>query len=540
MRIEGRRAHAVTKQGPMRGKLLDKGRLASFNGVPYAAPPVGAARWAPPRPHDGWTDERDCLKPSAKAWQRATLSDEFFQKLTEGLGLAPWRRRALSTMLKVVPQKQDEDCLYLNVRAPVNGEALPVLVWIHGGDHTDGSGHEPMYEGRGLAGRDAVVVTINYRLGMFGFFAHPDLAEESSDGVSGNYGLLDQIAALEWVRDNIAEFGGDPDCITIFGESAGGQAVLNLMTAPKARGLFHRAIAQSPSDSGRWLHLRRPVLDFTSAESAGQRFADLVVGEGDGQLARLRSISAETLTDHYQDNPHLGRYFYPCVDGAVLPMAPMTAFSLGAQAPVPFVIGYNADEGSLLAEFMHPAGGEFEASDEPDIRATFIRSYGSPEQADRLLAAYPGLAEGEPEAVLDHVGDHMFGVHVDHASRHHAAAGHPVYRYHYRSVPASPTQTAGAFHAAEVLNVFGTSFPLVPAPEGTDELDADMGDRWVEFARTGSPNLPGRVDWPRYESSEPRHMVFDRPTSAPDDCPAQPGLDIMRERIDHLSAAVAD
>ena len=228
------------------------------------------------------------------------------------------------------------------------------------------------------------------------------------------------------------------------------------------------------------------------------------------------------------------------VDGHVLPMTPMTAFSRGAQAPVPFVIGYNADEGSLLADFMHPAGGEFEPGDDIDIRPAFIRSYGSPEQTDRILAAYPGLADGERDAVHDHVADHMFGVHVDHASRQHAAAGHPVYRYHYRSVPASPTQTAGAFHAAEVLNVFGTSFPLVPPPEGTDELDADMGDRWVEFGRTGSPNVPGRVEWPRYDPAAPLHMVFDRPTSAPQDCPAQVGLDIMRERIDHLSASVAD
>ncbi len=540
MRVEGRRPHAVTKSGPVRGKLMSKGRIAAFNGVPYAAPPVGRARWCPPRPHDGWTDERDCTKPGPSAWQRATLGDEFFAALVDGLGLAAWRRRTLTTLLKVMPQKQSEDCLHLNVRAPVHGDALPVLVWIHGGDHTDGSGHEPIYEGRHLAARDAVVVTINYRLGLFGFFAHPELAEESPDGVSGNYGLLDQIAALEWVRDNIAEFGGDPDCVTVFGESAGGQAVLNLMTSPRARGLFHRAIAQSPSDSGRWLHLRRPVLDFTSAEAAGGRFADLVVGEGRGQLSRLRSISAETLTEYYREHPHLGRYFYPAVDGAVLPTTPMTAFSLGAQARVPLIVGYNADEGTLLAGVTHPVGGEFESTGRPDIRATLIRSYGSVEEAERLLAAYPGLADGDPDAVVTHIGDHMFGVHVDHASRRHAAAGHPTYRYHYRSVPASPEQTAGAFHAAEVINVFGTSLPLVPAPAGTDELNAEMGDRWVGFARTGTPEVAGRSDWPRYDPENPVHMVFDRPTSAVEPCPAQEGLDVMRDRIDRLSGLVAD
>jgi para-nitrobenzyl esterase len=540
MRIEGRDAHVTTKNGPVKGTVT-RGAIAAFNGIPYAAPPLGSRRWRPPAAHDGWSDTLACTKPRERAWQRSTLNSEYTKMRTEGLGVAKWRQLLLSAQVKVMPRRQSEDCLHLNIRTPVLGEHLPVMVWIHGGDHTDGAATEPTYEGRKLAARGCVVVTINYRLGMFGFMAHPELSEESNAGVSGNYGLLDQIAALAWVRDNIGEFGGDPGNVTIFGQSAGGQAVLNLMAAPLARGLFHRAIAQSPSDSGRWLHLHKPILDFTPAEAAGTRFANLVVGEGDGQLTRLRSLNADKLNRIYRESRHLARYFYPCVDGEILPEAPMAAFTNNRQAPVPLTIGYNADEGTLIAEFLHPAGAEFEPVDldADGLRAVLQRSYGSGERVERLIDAYPGLLDRDRDAVLAHCGDHMFGVHVDHAARCHAAAGHPTYRYHYRSVPKSPTQTAGAFHSAEVLNVFGTRLPLVPSPNGTGELDTNMGDRWVGFARTGEPNHAGRDIWPAYDPANPHHMVFDRPTSSPQPCPSQPGLDVMRERVVYLSELAA-
>jgi para-nitrobenzyl esterase len=455
-----------------------------------------------------------------------------------GLGLSAARRRALAVAVKLVPKKQNEDCLTLNIRAPQHASDLPVMVWIHGGDHTDGSGAELIYQSNVLPERGCVLVTVNYRLGLFGFFAHPELSAESDDGVSGNYGLLDQIAALEWVRDNIEAFGGDPGNVTIFGESAGGEAVLNLMTAPRARGLFHQAIAQSPSDSGRWLNLHLPVLDFEPAVETGQAFAELA---GEGSIDELRAIDAETLSALYKANPQYGRSFYPVVDGVVLPTAPMTAFSRGEQAPVPLMIGYNADEGTLLAGFMHPAGAEFEApadgSEVPraEIRRGFERSYPTPEQVDRLFAAYPGLAAGEMAARIDHAGDHMFGVHVDHAARCHAEQGHPAYRYHFRAVPASPKQTAGAFHAAEVFYVFDTSFPLVPTAGDAHLLAREMGDRWFAFAATGVPDSPGRVTWPVYRQDDAQQMVFDRPTSHVAACPSEDGLDLMRERIKWLS-----
>ncbi len=548
--------------GSVRGATSAKGTMINVMGIPYAAAPTGDRRWTPPAAAASWRGTKSCKKAGPMPMQRKANFDAFFDNLIAGLGLGRAKQKAMRAAINAVPSKESEDCLTLNVRAPKSATGLPVMVWIHGGDNTDGSSGEPMYQGNALPERGCVLVTINYRLGLLGFFAHPELSAESPDGVSGNYGLLDQIAALEWVRDNIEAFGGDPSRVTIFGESAGGQDVLHLMTAPRARGLFHRAIAQSPSDSGRWLHLRSPAMDLMSAEEAGVAFADLAVGPGPGQLERLRAMDAEELHSLYRANPVLGRHFYPCVDGRILPAAPMTAFSRKQQAPVPLMIGYNADEASLLAEFMHPAGPEFLPRDglpEPmaatgeviedvpvptvncspeEVADAFSRSYPTEAHVARVFAAYPGLDRLDSTAVEIHLADHMFGVHVDHASREHAAAGYPVYRYHFRSLPALPNQTIGAFHAAEIVHVFGTSLPLVPEGEGAHLLTRAMGDHWFAFAAEGVPDHPGRPSWPGYVPSDPHHMVFNRPNSGVEPCPPQAGLDLMRERINWLNESL--
>lgn len=530
-----------TTSGDIIGAYKAKGTMVRFQGIPYAAPADGDDRWGPPQPVQPWATTRRCVRPGPIAPQRAQAMELFAKLLGEKLGISKAKQVVLAKAL-MLPRKQSEDCLTLNVRAPAHADGLPVMVWIHGGDHTDGSGIEPLYASDVLPERGCVLVTINYRLGLFGFFAHPDLAAKNEDGVAGNYGLLDQIAALEWVRDNIAAFGGDPGNVTIFGESAGGEAVLNLMTSPRARGLFHKAIAQSPSDSGRWLHLDQPMLDFESALDAGKRFADAVVGPQPGQLDRLRALPVKQLSEAYRAHPEIGRHFYPCVDGVVLPETPMTAFSKGTQAPVPLMIGYNADEGSLLQPFMHPAGGEFYRDIDDtvpptadDVRATFEKSYGSAERVDRLFEAYPGLASQEEGASMVHAGDHMFGVHVEHATIQHAKLGQPTYRYHFRSVPPSPTQTAGAFHAAEIPHVFGATVPILPMADDGHLLTRAMGDHWFAFAATGSPNSPGRPTWPQFDPDDRHHMVFDRPASEPQPCEREAGLDVMRERIAYLS-----
>ena len=547
--MASRRTTATTLAGKVKGTIGPKGRMLHFRGVPFAAPPVGPLRWQPPQPVTPWSGTLNCTKFGPHAYQRAAGFELFFNTLIDGLGLSRARKKALAAGLKVANVKQSEDCLQLNVHAPSHAEKLPVMVWIHGGDHTDGSGTEPHYNSDVLPERGCVLVTINYRLGMFGFLAHPELAEESPDRVSGNYGLLDQVAALEWVRDNIAGFGGDPDCVTIFGESAGGEAVLNLMTTPRARGLFHRAIAQSPSDSGRWLQLRRPALDFLPAEDAGVEFAKAVVGSESGQIERMRAMAPEELTDHYQKLPLLGRHFYPVVDDVVLPTTPMSAFSAQQQASVPLMIGYNSDEATLFADFMHPAGGEFyrDSSDAENVRPIpvgemqlmFDLSYPSRAHVERVMAAYPGLATADRSAIADHGGDHMFGVHVDHAARQHAAGGHPVYRYYFTATPPSKKQTAGAFHAAEIFYVFDTSFPLVPVAADAHLTIREMGDRWFAFAATGVPDSPGRDTWPVYDQGDPQHMVFDRPRSAVGPVPPNPGIQVMRERIEWLTEELA-
>jgi len=547
--MASRTTTATTLAGKVKGAIGPKGRILHFRGVPFAAPPVGLLRWQPPQPVKPWSGRLNCTKFGPHAYQRAAGFELFFNTLIDGLGLGRVRKKALAAGLKVVNVKQSEDCLQLNIHAPSHAKKLPVMVWIHGGDHTDGSGTEPHYNSDVLSERGCVLVTINYRLGMFGFLAHPELAEESPDRVSGNYGLLDQVAALEWVRDNIAGFGGDPECVTIFGESAGGQAVLNLMTSPRARGLFHRAIAQSPSDSGRWLQLRRPALDFMAAEDAGVEFAKAVVGSEPGQIARMREMAPVDLTEYYQKFPLLGRHFYPVVDDVILPMAPMSAFSAEVQASVPLMIGYNSDEATLFADFMHPAGGEFHRDNSDvknvqpvplqDMREMFAVSYPSQSHVDRVMASYPGLATGARSAVADHGGDHMFGVHVDHAARQHAAGGNAVYRYYFTATPPSKKQTAGAFHAAEIFHVFDTSFPLVPVADDAHLTIREMGDRWFAFAATGVPDSPGRETWPAYDQGNPQHMIFDRPRSAVGPVPPNPGLQVMRERIDWLTDQLA-
>ncbi len=527
-----------TTAGVVQGALTAKGTIARFRGIPYAAPPVGERRWAPPAPVEPWDGVRPCVAAPASAHQLGLGMVDFVQNLANGIGLPSWKATAMAKAVTLAPSKENEDCLTLDVRAPAHAEGLPVMVWIHGGNHTDGSCNEPMYQSNALPERGCVLVTINYRLGMFGFLAHPELSDENPEGVSGNYGLLDQIAALEWVRDNIAGFGGDPHNVTVFGESAGGMAVLNLMTAPAARGLFHKAISQSPSDGGRWIHLDRPVLALSSAHDAGVAFADAAVGSEPGQLERLRAMGASELQAVYREHEEAVRHCFPIVDGHHLPMEPMSAFTLGDQAPVPLLIGYNADEASLFGSMMHPAGPEFGEDHGPsgeEVRAALAWSHGSEDAVDRLVAAYPGLDSGETAAVQTHMADHMFGVHVDHASRTHGAVGAPCYRYHFRSTSHLEGQTAGAYHAAEIVHVFGSTLPGLPVAPDAHLLTRAMGDHWFAFAATGTPNSPGRPTWPAFDPTDPRHMVFDRPTSAPQVCPDEPGLGLLRARIRYLT-----
>lgn len=450
---------ASVAQGVLAGQ--NSGGVDVFRGVPFASPPVGEHRWRPPGQPAAWEGVRDATRVGAICVQAPSNGDP-------GVG----------------PLPMSEDCLTLNVWAPATRTAaLPVMVWIHGGGYNNGSGTADLYDGGALARRDVVVVTINYRLGRLGFFDHPALAaERPSDEPAGNYGVMDQIAALEWVRDNVGSFGGDPGNVTIFGESAGGAAVTQLMVAPAARGLFHRAVVQSGLGRQRSAEL---ALDRPGRPSARSMGAMFVRGAGLGaaaSAAELRALPAERLLNpmpaFYSDNL--------LVDGRVLTEDVIEAFAVGRQAPVPLILGANS------AEFWW-------------IRPSDAGAYGRMDDAltqdehDGLLAAYGGPAGYDAHVVSDLI----FNEPARALARLHARAGHPTFLYRFDVVPESnPEPSGGATHASERPYVFD-NLETVGRPMGDrdDRAAKAMADYWTTFARVGDPNGEGRPDWPEFREA---------------------------------------
>lgn len=500
------------EQGSLRGSWKAKESVAVFKGVPFAAPPVGDLRWRPPQPAASWTGVRDALKDGPMAIQRAADLELFMDALLDGQGWSKPRVKLVKTLIEKMPQpKQSEDCLYLSVRSPnPSPEAkLPVMVWIHGGDHQDGSGSDVYYNATALPSRGVVTVCINYRLGVMGYLAHPELVEESNEGIAGNYGTMDQIAALEWVRDNIAAFGGDCDNVTIFGESAGGESVIHMMTSPQARGLFHRAVAQSPANSGQMIHLDKKLEFLESGLDLGTQFAAALGIDGSEQLPRLRALSSDELYQVARADRHLGNHF-PVVDGHILPESPFAAFAAGRQAPVPLMIGTNANEGSLLRPMLGVAMIDFRHRPVPTtgLQPEIADAFGN--DMPRLLELYPGLDRQDTIAETNFMGDHMFGARAFFYARHHTAAGHRAYLYHFSRKPKSATQTAGAYHAAELPFVHGSNVPVFPMTTADKALSAQMISYWTDFARVGEPNADSsRKAFPQFSAEHPQWLRFD-------------------------------
>ncbi len=478
--------------GAIRGAVAARNAgIIAFRGIPYAAPPVGDLRWRPPAQVSGWQGVRDAAGSGPICIQNGG---------------------------QIVPQ--DEDCLLLNVWAPrETSEPRPVLFWIHGGGYTGGSGSTAIYDGTPLAADGAVVVTINYRLNVFGFLAHPALSAESPHGASGNYGLLDMVAALEWVRDNIAAFGGDPGRVTIFGESAGGGAVMSVMLVPQAGGLFHGAIAQSNWINGWDRPLAEPARGWEAAEAQGVRVAAaLGIAEGaEDSLAALRAASAADV--FAASNAEAGSAFMrtgnvwaPNVDGWVIPEDPLAMYRAGRQHPVPLITGLNGNEGSLMTRGMDiPNVGAFEA---------YVRSV-YPELADEMLAHYDASSPAAAKAAVDKVvHDLYFAGPVRAHAEAQAAAGAPTWLYHFTHVPPTAWGAAlGSHHAAELVYVFGTltrreeggerPLGLTPVGDYTDTdtaLSATMRAYWVQFAATGDPNREGLPPWPAFDPETDRHL----------------------------------
>ncbi len=460
--------------GSVRGVMEGQARV--FRGVPYARPPVGPLRWRPTEAEPRWSGVRDATRFGAAC---------------------PQPKSAFANHAAV-----SEDCLFLNVWAPAEPrkDPAPVLVWIHGGSLVSGAGSEAIYDGAAFVERGVVVVSINYRLGALGWLAHPALSAETPDKVSGNYGLMDQIQALRWVRDNIGAFGGDPDNVTIAGESAGALSVMFLMAAPEARGLFHRAIAQSA-----YMITQPPLRDGTyanwpDAETAGSALA---AGLGAADAAALRALGAEAIVE---GTARTAWFPLGTVDGRTLPRQLVETFDRGEQAPVPILAGYNEGEIRSL-RFLLPKAPADAATYEREIRAR----YG--DLAETFLARYPASDIGE--SMLATTRDALYGWTAERLTTKQTAVGAPSFLYYFdHGYPAADAGGFRAFHASEIPFVFGTTdatpsyWPAVPQIASELRLSTAMTDYWASFARDGAPGAAGEADWRPY-GADRAYMAFE-------------------------------
>ncbi len=462
-----------------------------FGGIPYAAPPVGELRWREPMPVAPWTGVRDATGYGPSSLQIVAGEGGFRDSISKTLGYD----------MPVTELEYSEDCLYLNVFSPTldPDKALPVLFWIHGGAHRTGTGSG--YPGEELASKGVVLVTINYRLGPLGFLAHPELTAE---GCRGNQGLLDTVAALQWVQRNIAQFGGDPNNVTAFGESAGGHSTCAMVTSPLCKGLFHRAIAQSGVGAQATQLLDRPGVNPFSAEQTGQRMGEaLGCPAGSGQLAAMRALSGEDIIQRTERLPLPG----VIIDGYCQVGNPLTIFRNAEHNDIPLMIGSNAFEGSALY-WGAPMAQMRLCPDVDSYVAEFKRFFG--EDADQALELYP--ASSQEEMVHSSklmCGDSLFGAPTRAVAQTLCEQGKPCYPYYFTQTPEGDTGgKLGAFHAMEIAYVFGADLLAPLSRESDRRLSAQMMQYWVNFATAGNPNGPGLPEWKAYDSNADQMMEF--------------------------------
>ncbi len=465
-----------------------------WRGIPYAAAPAGALRWRAPQP--------------ASAWAGVRLAHAFGPDFPQ----APLAASRAPT--------QSEDCLMLNIWSPLEAanSPRPVMVWLHGGGFTGGSGADARCEGTRLAQHGVVVVTFNYRSGLFGFLAHPGLRAESEHGVSGNYGLLDQLALLRWVRDNIAGFGGDPSRVTVFGVSAGSASIALLLTSPLALGLFHQAIAHSPGTA-------RPLASLQDAELAGATLGD--------DIAALRALSASEILAL---TPRLApkvrglttpRVLRPIRDGWLLPEDERPVFKQGRLRAMPLIVGTNRDEGSLLTAAWPM---RTRAEHRQLIAANFA---GATQQA---LALYPAATDADVRAsVAAMFGDTQFNYGARLLAQAMSRVEPRTWRYLFTR--RRPGQLDGPHHGDEVAHVFGNlavgrGSEAAAFDARDEELSAALRRAWVAFAMHGDPNAPGSASWSRFTQSGDGHLEFGDAI--------QSGSAWRREQLDFLDRFYGD
>lgn len=458
-------APVKVKEGLVQG--TSENGLTIYKGIPFAAPPVGDLRWRAPQP--------------AAKWEGVRQANKFAPEPMQGGNPASGK---------------SEDCLYLNVWTPAKSptDKIPVLVWIYGGAFNAGGTAESWYNGEKLAKKGVVLVSIAYRVGQLGFLAHPELSAENPKHVSGNYGLLDMIAALKWIRENIAAFGGDPNKVTIFGESAGAIAVSMLCASPLAKGLFDGAISESGGSFGPTRAITYPGENMKTLPFAEAAGAAYVKDAGFASIADLRKVDADKL-------PAVRGLAWPIVDGWVIPGDQYKRYEEGKYNDIPVLVGYNSDEG---ASFSPPKTPE-------EYVAAVKNRYGK--FADELIKAYPAGNVTVAKSARDLMRDAAFGWHTWSWARLQSRGKSKVFYYYFDQHPdypeSSPRAGYGSPHAQEVSYVFGTMDTSNPQTTKTDmEISDAMGTYWTNFAKYGNPNGGGQPEWPAFSEANPVVMYF--------------------------------
>lgn len=486
---EGVPAQVQTTAGMVEGTTSADGKIRVFKGIPYAAPPVGDLRWKEPQPVAAWEGVRKATEFGARCMQARVYDDMVFRD-----------------------NGPSEDCLHLNVwtTAAKPGAKLPVMVWIYGGGFQAGATSEPRQDGEHLARKGVVVVSMDYRLGIFGFFSHPGLTAESPHHASGNYGLLDQAAALKWVHENIAAFGGDADKVTIFGESAGSFSVSAQMASPVAKGFVHAAIGESGAFFGKTLKAK----PLAESEKRNAVFSEEL---GLKSISQLRAVDAQKLVDAVVKGNNTFR-FGPNIDGYFMPSSAYEIYSHGAQACVPLLAGWNHDEGDYHGFF-----GAEKVSKE-NYAAKIRQRFG--DSAAEAMKLFPGDSDEQAKSSAGLLSSADFialgtwkwiEVHLE-------TGRSAVFRYEFdQPLPLpeghAPDAEAYANHSGEIEFVFGTldSKKLPWGPEDY-KLSEAMGNYWSNFAKTGNPNGAGVPEWPRYEKKSGYRVMYLAPKlhAAPD------------------------